>query len=138
MRYVEKLKVEKETPERALFSKNIKTVSSYSYCKTVNWLIPYDVPPLDKSLQFIIRERNYTLYISVNKYMWDETDYGCVASFDFEGKTFEVRVHTDEENNIKTCAIHEWLNPNDYIEGLDESNIYGEANGLTWEEIADF
>ena len=53
----------------------------------------------------------------VNKYMWDETDYGCVASFDFEGKTFEVRVHTDEEKNIKTCAIHEWLNPNDYIEG---------------------
>ena len=137
MRYVEKLKVEKETRECASFGSNIKTVSSYSYCRMFDCLTPF-VPPLDKSLQFTIRGSNYTLYISVNKYMWDETDYGYVASFDFEGKTFEVRVHTDDENNIKTCVILEWLSPNDYIEGLDESNIYGEANCLIWEEIADF
>lgn len=137
MRYVEKLEVEKETCECASCESNFKTISSYSYCQMVDCLTPF-VLALDKSLQFTIRASNYTMCINVNKYVWDKTIYGYVASFDFEGKTFEVRVHTDEENHIKTCAIHEWLNPNDYIEGLDESNIYGEANGLTWEEIKDF
>lgn len=137
MTYVEKLKVEKETPECASWESVFKTVSSYSYCRTIDCLTP-NIPPLAKSLRFTIRGCKYTLIISVNKYVWDETEYGYVASFGFEDKTFEVRVHTDKANNIQTCVILEWLNSNDYIEGIDESNIYGETNGLTWEEIADF